>query len=117
MFAERFHLDRNFDRMYTRFPIAGWSGWAWVDGPNAVGDFLVGAAREINWTIPDSATGPDSSRNAWVQERLSTIGSGHPGGANVTLADGSVRFLSTSTPLPTLEAMTTIAGGEVFTLP
>ncbi len=113
MFGERQHLDRNFDRMYTRFPIIGWSGWAWCDQPNAVGDYLVGAARPINWLIPDTATGPDSSRNPWIQERLSTMGSGHSGGANACLADGSVRFFRDSLPINILQAYVTRAGGEV----
>jgi prepilin-type N-terminal cleavage/methylation domain-containing protein/prepilin-type processing-associated H-X9-DG protein len=113
LFGERFHKDANFDRMYTNFPIAGWSGWAWCDQPNAVGDYLVGAAQPINWNIPDSADGPNSSSNPWVQQRLSTMGSGHIGGANVCLADGSVRFVRADMALPILQAMCTRAGGEV----
>ncbi len=100
--------------MYTNFPIIGWSGWAWCDQGNAIGDFLVGAAQPINWLIPDSATGVNSSSNPWVQQRLSTMGSGHPGGANVTFADGSVRFLREGTQLTMLQAMCTRAGGEVI---
>jgi prepilin-type N-terminal cleavage/methylation domain-containing protein/prepilin-type processing-associated H-X9-DG protein len=116
MFGERYHKDKNFDRMYTNFPIVGWSGWAWCDQGNAIGDFLVGAARPVNWLIPDSATGANSSSNPWVQERLSTMGSGHTGGANVAMADGSVRFLRDSTTLAVLQAHCTRAGGEVAIL-
>jgi prepilin-type processing-associated H-X9-DG protein len=116
MFGERYHRDPNFDRMYTNFPIIGWSGWAWCDQGNAIGDFLVGAAQPINWKIPDSATGPNSSANPWVQQRLSTMGSGHPSGANVALADGSVRFVRDSVPLAILQAFCTRAAGEVANL-
>jgi prepilin-type processing-associated H-X9-DG protein len=116
MFGERYHRDPNFDRMYTNFPIIGWSGWAWCDQGNAIGDFLVGAAQPINWMIPASATGPNSSANPWVQQRLSTMGSGHSGGANVGLADGSVRFVRDSVPLVMLQAYCTRAGGEVANL-
>lgn len=112
MFGERHHFDKNFDRMYTNFPIIGWSGWAWCDQPNAIGDFLVGAAMPINWLIPDSATGPNSSSNAWVQLRLSTMGSAHPQGANVSFADGSTRFMSNNTELAVLQALATRNGGE-----
>jgi prepilin-type N-terminal cleavage/methylation domain-containing protein/prepilin-type processing-associated H-X9-DG protein len=40
----------------------------------------------------------------------------HPGGAAVGFADGSVRMLNESTPLRTLGALTTRAGGESLTL-
>jgi prepilin-type processing-associated H-X9-DG protein len=40
--------------------------------------------------------------------------SAHSGGANVAFCDGSVRFLTTSTPLRTLQALATRAGGEVI---
>lgn len=116
MFGEREHKDKNFDRMYTNFPIIGWSGWAWCDQGNAIGDFLVGVARPINWRIPDSATGANSSANSWVQERLSTMGSNHSGGANVGFADGSVRFLTDSTEQTVLNALSTRAGGEIANL-
>ena len=44
---------------------------------------------------------------------LGSMGSNHPGGANVALADGSVRFLSADTPLSTLRSLCTRAGHEV----
>ena len=116
LWGERYHRDRNFDRMYRNFPIAGWSGWAWCDQANAVGDHLVGAARPVNWLIPDDATGPNSSANRWVQERLGTMGSGHPGGANVATADGGVRFLRDATALEVLRAHCTRAGRETLLL-
>jgi prepilin-type N-terminal cleavage/methylation domain-containing protein/prepilin-type processing-associated H-X9-DG protein len=112
MFGERQHKDEHFDRMYTNFKIIGWSGWAWVDQANAVGDYLVGACRPINWNIPADATGPNSSSNTWVRQKLSSMSSGHTGGANVCFADGSVRFLRDSTPMPQLWALSTRAGGE-----
>jgi prepilin-type N-terminal cleavage/methylation domain-containing protein/prepilin-type processing-associated H-X9-DG protein len=112
MFGERNLVDREFDRMYTNFPIIGWSGWAWCDQPNAIGDYLVGAAQPINWLIPTTATGPNSSANPWVQQRLSTMGSRHPQGANVSFADGSTRFLTDNTDLAILRALVTRNGGE-----
>jgi prepilin-type processing-associated H-X9-DG protein len=44
--------------------------------------------------------------------RLSAFGSGHSGGANFALVDGSVRFIRDTTPLDVLQAMCTRNGGE-----
>jgi prepilin-type N-terminal cleavage/methylation domain-containing protein len=46
-----------------------------------------------------------------------TTGSLHPGGVNTTLGDGSVRFLSETTDLTVLRAISTMAGGEVQQVP
>jgi prepilin-type processing-associated H-X9-DG protein len=40
------------------------------------------------------------------------VGSNHPGGANVAMADGSVRFLDDLTTAETLKALSTMAGDE-----
>ncbi|MFO0934967.1 MAG: DUF1559 domain-containing protein [Gemmataceae bacterium] len=116
MFGERQHKDPEFDRMYTTFPIIGWSGWAWVNQENAIGDFLVGACRPINWMVPTSATGPASSNNTWVRQKLSSMSSAHTGGANIAFCDGSVRFVRDATDMTVLWAMATRAGGEVIAL-
>ncbi|MDP7303296.1 MAG: DUF1559 domain-containing protein, partial [Pirellulaceae bacterium] len=41
----------------------------------------------------------------------------HPGGAQATLADGSVRFVSETIDLATYRAVKTIMGGETLTFP
>jgi prepilin-type processing-associated H-X9-DG protein len=48
-------------------------------------------------------------------KRLGAYGSGHGGGANVVMADGSVHFLRQDISLTTLQALSTRAGGEVIT--
>ncbi|MEZ6091623.1 MAG: DUF1559 domain-containing protein [Pirellulaceae bacterium] len=41
----------------------------------------------------------------------------HPGGANFSLADGSVRFVGETIDMAAFRAISTIAGGEVAQLP
>jgi prepilin-type processing-associated H-X9-DG protein len=48
------------------------------------------------------------------QEGTAAARSRHPGGVNVLLADGSVRFVSQMIDLHTWQALGTIAGGEVL---
>ena len=71
---------------------------------------------EINWTIPKSVitTPPTAAQQAdYLNKRLLCYGSNHTGGANFAFADGSVHFLPTSTPLTTVQALATKAGGEI----
>ena len=45
---------------------------------------------------------------------MNTANSYHPGGVNVTLCDGSVRFVKDSISLPTWRALGSRNGGEVI---
>jgi prepilin-type processing-associated H-X9-DG protein len=111
MFGERNRVDPTYDRIYGGTGFGGRSGWAWTN--NLPGfDYLFGAAQPINWVMPtDLMKDP-----GFVYEdlRFSTYGSEHTGGANFGLCDGSVRFLSNTTPLITLQQISTINGGEVY---
>jgi prepilin-type N-terminal cleavage/methylation domain-containing protein/prepilin-type processing-associated H-X9-DG protein len=115
LFGEMYHRDANFDSFTppgwnSNSNIAGWSWWAPVGGDNGLQDVLMGAFAPINYRTPWAygAAGAPTTRNAWFtfqDMRLSSIGSGHSGGANVGFADGSVRFLTDSTPQSTLVLM------------
>jgi prepilin-type N-terminal cleavage/methylation domain-containing protein/prepilin-type processing-associated H-X9-DG protein len=117
LFGERYHHDPEYDRRQPvvadgRAPMAHIGRWGFVAGPGGLmGNVTLHTAAPINYRVPP---GGDLST---VDDRGSAFGSGHPGGANFAFADGSVRFLSESTPLPTLQALSTRAGGEVVTLP
>ena len=118
LFGERFHSDPNFQRLlrsggdpdrYARYPLGMHSAWAWQGGGNGTIQVLASSAVPINYRIPDDATPGYSILN----ERMRAFGSGHPGGANFALADGSVQFLSESLDLVTFQALSTRAEGEI----
>jgi prepilin-type N-terminal cleavage/methylation domain-containing protein/prepilin-type processing-associated H-X9-DG protein len=110
MFGERFRKDPTYDRIYGG-SFAQRSGWAWAN--NLPGfDYLFGAKVTINWLMPPSLT----SDPGFVYEdlRFNAFGSNHTTGANFGFCDGSVKFLTDSTPLLTLQYLATRAGGEVI---
>ncbi|MCI0701343.1 MAG: DUF1559 domain-containing protein [Planctomycetia bacterium] len=124
LFGESYHRDPNFDT----FTVAGWNsnsnidGWAWAfpcGGDNGLQDVMFGAFAPINYKTPwpHGAAGAPTTRNAWFtfqDMRLNALGSGHTGGANVCFADGSVRFLTDSTPQSVLALYCMRADGQVI---
>ncbi len=63
--------------------------------------------------------GPPNSRSCmYPSGRIGTAArSSHPGGVNVALCDGSVRFVSQTIPLATWRALGSATGGETVNLP
>jgi prepilin-type N-terminal cleavage/methylation domain-containing protein/prepilin-type processing-associated H-X9-DG protein len=105
LFGERYHRDPQFD--LNAGPFAQTGRWACVAGWGTLVNVELSTPVPINYQVPP---GGDSST---VENRSCAFGSGHPGGANFAFADGSVRFLSDSIPLLTLQALSTRDGGEV----
>jgi prepilin-type N-terminal cleavage/methylation domain-containing protein/prepilin-type processing-associated H-X9-DG protein len=110
LFGERYHHDPEFDLRQPVVwpginPIADFGKWGLV--AKGIGNVTLSTPAPINYRVPP---GGDSST---VEDRVCAFGSGHPGGANFAFADGSVRFLSDSIPLATLQALSTRRGGEV----
>ena len=114
LFGERFHHDPEFDRqaLVASLPPLGHVGrWSFVADHRANLHVALSTQAPINYRVPRGGG------TSTLEDRRCAFGSGHPGGANFAFADGSVRFLSDSTPLPTLQGLSTRARDEVLTLP
>jgi prepilin-type N-terminal cleavage/methylation domain-containing protein/prepilin-type processing-associated H-X9-DG protein len=119
LFGERSHRDPNYDSyasagLASRPSMASWGWWAASEGRLAVGDVTLSAYVPINYQVATANGSGGSGEFLPVEEqRVCAFGGGHGGGANFTLADGSVRFIAQSIPLATLRQLATRAGGEV----
>jgi prepilin-type N-terminal cleavage/methylation domain-containing protein/prepilin-type processing-associated H-X9-DG protein len=102
--------ERNFrDPVFETAPdkLEFWGWWAF----GAEGDVLLSAAERINWLCPAPLT------QASYDLRINVFGSGHTSGANFAMGDGSVRFLSDSLDLVTLQRLCMHQDGLVVSLP
>ena len=86
------------ERGHGRFPGADVQNWNWWSSGN-YGDTMFNTFYGINvWQRPpfNVVLGPVCSAAGGADEFVSSIGSFHPGGANVGFADGSVKFIKDS---------------------
>ena len=104
-FGESRHDDLNFDTFTFNVnwnsgsSIKGWSRWYPSGGDNGLANIMGGSFAPINYQTPwaHGDPGAPTTQGAWFihqDRRLSAFGSLHPGGANIGLADGSVRFVA-----------------------
>lgn len=126
LFGEMYHIDPNFDT-YTPTPpncnsgstIETWSRWYAPSGSAGQSNIFVGAFAPINYRIPFKLGDPGAPTTCtpwytYQDMRLTSISSGHTGGAQVALSDGSVRFLSNSLNQTTLTYLCTRNDGQVL---
>ena len=109
LFGERWHRDVAYDaNAGGRTKMTEWGVWAPSSGQTGVGDVTLGTLAPINYRHPSNV----AVTNLLEDRRVTAMGSGHRGGANVALADGSVRFAAESLDLRILQAVGTIHGNE-----
>ena len=110
LLGERHFFDRVFDAT-TGDRIADW-GWVWFGGE---GDAHLGTSVPINFKLPvNFGSLGGGQQQLLFDDRINAYGSGHPGGANFALADGSTRFISQTISPITFRSLGTKAGGETL---
>jgi prepilin-type N-terminal cleavage/methylation domain-containing protein/prepilin-type processing-associated H-X9-DG protein len=108
LFGERYHRDPNYPAIETL------GGWAWANYL-APQDYFGSTPVPINYSVPAG----QGNNFTYTDPRVCAFGSGHTGGANFGMADGSVRFLSATanSQLSNYQALSTRNGGEVASVP
>ncbi|WP_254507950.1 DUF1559 domain-containing protein [Anatilimnocola floriformis] len=107
--------------------IRGKTGTGWGDGGSYWGGARWGgygftAMESPNTTVADQVyqcksttwKGAPCTSISSSETQRNSLRSLHPGGVQVGLADGSVRFLTNNVDINTYRALATIAGGETF---
>jgi prepilin-type N-terminal cleavage/methylation domain-containing protein/prepilin-type processing-associated H-X9-DG protein len=92
---------------------AGYSQIYTATTPNSSANDLLTSGYCVNLPLQNRPCGNDANIGTTSDTNTAASRSMHPGGVNVVLCDGSVRFASNSVSLTTWQALGTISGGEV----
>jgi prepilin-type processing-associated H-X9-DG protein len=81
--------------------------------------FMVTHTLPVNWNRRSASPTQQTFNCGDVSYRVAHVAASsyHPGGANVGLADGSVRFIEETIEFDVWQAAGSRAGGEPLTLP
>ena len=91
--------------------ISDYKGWRWADA--CMGFAMFNTVQPPNDTVGGCNAG--GANEAWLNGAWAIgAASGHPGGCNILMADGSARFVKSSISLPTWWALGTRNCGEVI---
>ncbi len=101
----------------ANYDLRGFSWWGsacsfvgWLT-PNST---LPDVTENQAYCIYPYATNPPCTAPTTVAPRMNAARSRHPGGVNVTMGDGSVKFIKNSVNLNTYRALSTTRGGEII---
>jgi prepilin-type N-terminal cleavage/methylation domain-containing protein len=101
------------DPIYDQFTGDKLHYWGWAYYASNAGDVTNGTSVPMNFVLPSNfSTLPSAQQSLLVTQRRSVFGSGHTGGANFSLTDGSVKFVTNDIAPATYAALGTRAGGE-----
>ena len=111
MLGERYSSDPRFENFEQQ------RGWAWSDR-NSGRDCLIGALAPINHMIPEGVMASSSGPFAETDLKYNSFSSGHPGGANFAMGDGSVQFVSATgaASIEILQQFAVINDGQVVNI-
>jgi len=110
-------VGKNLPPYNAPFDLRGFSWWSsaasftsWMTPNSTLPDVLESAS----YCIYPYQGNPPCTQPTTTLLRSNAARSRHPGGVNVTMADGSVRFMKNTVSLPIWRALSTIKGGEVI---
>lgn len=127
-FGEKYHVDIRHEqwwgqencKRYLREPLQHWSGWACMGGIDCTGHHMgamyywptttLGPKPPINYQLTEN----DTCGYTTHDNRASSWGSGHPGGANFVFCDGSVAFLTNEIDQSVFRAVALRADGNIL---